>query len=176
MCINKQGIENDITSVQLSLIFNWSKADFHHWLSTAARELTTKPACPRKVSLSRSAFLLWFPARAKAPSFFRSLEAPSLCTLSSEKMTFGGILKKKKKVNFYSYPLIPGASQTFVPLWSLGSGRSCVSGSRISIFSRPSRTEPTPGTLPKSISIPTQRFPHFVQFPKALRNMLPKEM
>lgn len=96
MCINKQGIENDITSVQLSLIFNWSKADFHHWLSTAARELTTKPACPRKVSLSRSAFLLWFPARAKAPSFFRSLETPSLCTLSSEKTTFGGIKKKKR--------------------------------------------------------------------------------
>lgn len=81
MCRNKQGIESDITSVQLSFIFTCSKADFHHCPSTAAVELITKPSCPRKVSLSRSAFLLGS-RQSQALSFFRSLEAPSLCILT----------------------------------------------------------------------------------------------
>lgn len=93
MCINKQGIESDITSIQLSLIFNCGKADFHHWLSTAARELITKPSCPRKISLSRSAFLLWFHTQP--------WHCPSLRILSSEKK---GIWKIFLKVELLLLP------------------------------------------------------------------------
>lgn len=112
--INKEGIENNITFIQLSLVFNCSRLDFHLWPNTAATELIIKPSCTWKISLSRSAFLHLCSSRVKALSFFICLYAPSLCNVYLRKTEIWRN-KKKKSIFTPTHTYLSRVSQTFLP-------------------------------------------------------------